>query len=493
MSRRKDETPMPAAIKPALAVNPNLIEMQYAVRGPVPMRAAELKRQGKRTIACNIGNPQALGQRPLTFFRQVLSMVEEPAQIGRSKLLKSLLAGGAPPPGADDETAPIPDDAIELAESILTRLEVGLGSYSESKGPLFYREAIARHIDRRDDVASSGGPTADPERIFLTNGASEGAKNMLEVLISNPRDGVMIPVPQYPLYSATIRRRGGIQVSYYPDEDNDWAFDRSMLEERLAAAEKDGVNVKGIVVINPGNPTGAIIDREVIDTIIDFAEDHQIVIIADEVYQENVYGAEFVSFAKALGNRPVALVSLHSVSKGFYGESGHRGGYLELRNPPRIDGTEMDLVDLLLKVASVNLCPNTVGQLLTFLMVSRPLEGSESYARFMDEKRHILSELADKATIIRRTFDEMDSVECFGRIGAMYLFPRLGKLPPGKTDFDYCMALLEETGITTVPGSGFGQREGTSHLRIAFLPPKELLEQVLPEWIAFHNRYVNGK
>ena len=94
--------------------------------------------------------------------------------------------------------------------------------------------------------------------------------------------------------------------------------------------------------------------------------------------------------------------------------------------------------------------------------------------------------------MIREGFKQMDSVECFGRTGAMYLFPRLNKLPEGSTDFDYCMNLLENTGLCTVNGSGFGQKQGTHHLRIAFLPPKKLIEKVLPEWINFHNEYVNG-
>ena len=92
--------------------------------------------------------------------------------------------------------------------------------------------------------------------------------------------------------------------------------------------------------------------------------------------------------------------------------------------------------------------------------------------------------------MVREAFKEMEGVECFGRIGALYLFPRLNRLPPGKTDFDYCMSLLEETGLCTVNGSGFGQREGTSHLRFAFLPPKKMLEEVLPRWIDFHGAYV---
>ncbi len=125
-------------------------------------------------------------------------------------------------------------------------------------------------------------------------------------------------------------------------------------------------------------------------------------------------------------------------------------------------------------------------------MVKPPPAGSAPHEQFVKEKEGILADLYDKATLIRAAFAEMDGVECFGRTGAMYLFPRLGKLPPGTTDFDYCMNLLETTGLCTVNGTGFGQRKGTNHLRIAFLPSRALLERVLPEWIRFHNEYVRG-
>ncbi|MBU0716993.1 MAG: aminotransferase class I/II, partial [Planctomycetes bacterium] len=114
------------------------------------------------------------------------------------------------------------------------------------------------------------------------------------------------------------------------------------------------------------------------------------------------------------------------------------------------------------------------------------------YARFAEEKARVLEGLYQKANIIREAFKKMDGVECFGRTGAMYLFPRLNKLPSGTGDFAYCMNLLEKTGLCTVNGSGFGQRDGTNHLRIAFLPPRELLDDVLPRWVKFHNEYVNG-
>ncbi|MBN1336224.1 MAG: aminotransferase class I/II-fold pyridoxal phosphate-dependent enzyme [Deltaproteobacteria bacterium] len=474
-----------------LTVNQNILEMEYAVRGPIPRRAAELRQQGRETILCNIGNPQALGQKPITYYRQVLSLVEDPAKIDRERALeKRWKTDGGPPAGLGDIER-VSEHVLKVSEQFLSNMKSGLGAYSESNGPLFIREAIARFIDKRDGVDTTHGSPSNPDGIFVTNGASEGAKYVIDLLIADPKDGIMIPIPQYPLYSATIKKSGGTQVNYYPDEDSGWVLNRSILEEALSAARRDGIRVKGLVVIHPGNPTGAILGAETIREIIDFARDNEIVLIADEVYQENTYGATFTSFAKVLGREEVPLFSLHSISKGFYGECGHRGGYLEVRNPPKAAGTPLSFTEILLKQASVCLCPNTAGQLLMYLVVNPPEEGSEPYRLFAQEKQTILTDLWDKATLIREGFKHMDQVECFGRTGAMYLFPRLNKLPVGTTDFDYCMNLLETTGLCTVNGSGFGQKEGTHHLRIAFLPPKKLIERVLPRWIEFHNAYVN--
>ena len=366
-----------------------------------------------------------------------------------------------------------------------------MGAYTESKGYYFVREAVADFINRRDGFAPESDLAADPEHIFLTDGASDAAKRVLDLLIAEKTDGVMIPIPQYPLYSASIKKFGGVQVNYYPDEDKGWALDGDILENAYLAAQADDVTVKAIVVINPGNPTGAILDARSIQEVVAFAKKHQLAIIADEVYQENLYGGAFISFAKALGReKDIALFSLHSISKGFYGECGHRGGYLEVRNPPAIEGTSLNFVDLLLKQASVSLCANTVGQIMTYLMVSPPDEGSAIRQNFLAEKETALDNLHEKATMVRGAFEKMEGMQAFGRTGAMYLFPRIEKLPAGKNDFDYCMALLEETGLCVVNGSGFGQKEGTHHLRIAFLPSKAHLEEVLPKWIVFHNRYV---
>jgi aspartate/methionine/tyrosine aminotransferase len=469
-----------------LEINPNIVEMEYAVRGPIPLRAAELQAQGRRTIPCNIGNPQALGQAPITYYRQVLSLLENPRLIERERRLRRGEAGDV---GGDL----LPGEVIDVASRMLEGFGSGqTGAYTESRGPRFIREAVAAFIDRRDGAGGEPVVKSDPDKIFLTNGASDGAKQIIEMLIAAPTDGIMIPIPQYPLYSATIRKCGGVQVDYFPDEERDWALDRAALEDAYSRAADAGVRVKAIVAINPGNPTGAILDESSVNEVIDFAADHDLIVIADEVYQENLYGAEFHSFAKVLGARRVPVFSLHSVSKGFYGECGHRGGYLEVRNPPEVSdsGKGLTFMDILLKQVSVSLCSNTIGQALTFLMVTPPPTGTASSELFLAERRTVLAELAEKARLIREAFESMKGVRCFGRTGAMYLFPRLDILPAGTSDFDYCMALLEETGLCTVNGSGFGQAPGTHHLRIAFLPPREMLEEVLPRWIEFHNDYV---
>ena len=189
---------------PAIKVNQNILEMEYAVRGPIPKRAAALKDEGKRIIFCNIGNPQALGQPPITYYRQVLSLVEEPSKIQRERKLKERFEETSHSEIKDDDF--ISDYVLDMSEEILANIGTGMGAYTESKGIRFIRKAVANFIDKRDEIAATGGVTADPEKIYLTTGASEGVKNVIDLLIADPKDGLMIPIPQYPLYSAAIKK-----------------------------------------------------------------------------------------------------------------------------------------------------------------------------------------------------------------------------------------------------------------------------------------------
>jgi alanine transaminase len=439
-----------------------VLETEYAVRGPIVARAQELERGGREIIYCNIGNPQALEQKPLTYLRQVLALCQYPDLIEQA-------------PGV------FPADVIETARKVLRGTRHGLGAYSESKGVRFIREAVAEFICARDSI------TADPEAIYLTDGASKGVQTALRLLISGPRDGIMIPIPQYPLYSATITLYEGRQVDYYLEEGHDWKLSRTMLEESLQAAAGRGIRVKAICVLNPGNPTGSVLDAENISMIVDVAREHGLAILADEVYQENVYlqGDRFISLAKVIiqkGEREVSLFSFHSCSKGFLGECGQRGGYMEVRNVPP------DVVAEITKLQSVSLCANLTGQVATYCMVRPPRAGEPSYARYVEERNAVLGELKKRAVLLADSLNRIPGIACNVVAGAMYAFPRI-TLPPGRTDEEYCMALVEQTGVCVVPGSGFGQVPGTAHFRTTILPPTDKIKLVVERLAAFHAGY----
>jgi len=431
----------------------------YAVRGPIVARAQELERQGREIIYCNIGNPQALRQRPLTWVRQVLAIAEWP------EILDAVPAGT------------FPADVVEVALGVVRESRHGLGAYTDSKGFDFVRRAVADFIRARDGIE------ADPEAIYLTDGASKGAQSVLRILVADGRDGVLIPIPQYPLYSATLTLFGGAQVPYPLDEAHGWRLSREALERSVADARARGVRPRAIVVINPGNPTGAVLDGANVEMVLDFARRHDLAVLADEVYQENLWaGDRFVSFASVLerkGIRDVSLFSFHSTSKGVLGECGQRGGYFECRNVPA------PVMDEITKLQSISLCANSAGQIVTFLMVRPPRPGDPSWPRYEKERGEILEALRRKAGVVERGLNAVPGIRCNAVTGAMYAFPSL-TLPPGVTDAEYCLALLEETGICVVPGSGFGQAAGTWHLRTTILPPMEQVETVVSRIGDFH-------
>lgn len=464
-------------------LNPNLLRAEYAVRGPIVTRAQQLEEQGRKIIYCNIGNPQALKQKPISYLRQILSLVEYPDLLGKPDVVRVY-----------------PKDVVEKAKSILSRHPHGTGAYTQSAGIPFIRRAVAEFIARRDGIPSS------PSHVILTDGASKGVQAAILSLLKNPNDGIMIPIPQYPLYSATITLYGGKEIGYFLDENNHWQLNEGILTESVGKAKREGINPVALAVINPGNPTGAVLSEENIRMIIGFARKHRLAIFADEVYQENVYaaGRKFFSFAKVMHDmreNDVTLFSFHSVSKGFFGECGHRGGYVEFRNIPD------NVLDEFIKLQSISLCANVPGQIATYVMVSPPQPGEESYETYMKERNAILTDLKEKAELLGREINKIEGMSLETPQGAMYAFVKLD-LPPdpsidpnvmtpeqqreyhAKREFDYCMALLEETGICVVPGSGFGQMPGTLHFRTTFLPPKEEIEEFAVKIKEFHEQYI---
>ncbi len=467
-------------------LNPNLLKAHYAVRGKIVARAQKLEKEGKKIIYCNIGNPQALKQKPLTFVRQLLALAEYPKLIEDEEINKKF-----------------PQDVIRKARFILKENSHGLGAYTQSEGMPFIRQSVADFIEKRDGIK------ADYKRIMLTDGASKGIQLVFTMLMKDSKSGFMIPIPQYPLYSATIALYGASQINYYLDEDNNWELNETELNSSISDAREKGVNPVAIVVINPGNPTGSVLSKENIKMIIRFAKKNKLSILADEVYQENIYNKAlpFHSFAKIMDEMKeteVPLFSFHSVSKGFLGECGHRGGYMETRN------VSEEVYEQMIKLQSIGLCSNTAGQIVTYAMVAPPKEGDESYDTYRKERDSILSDLKEKAEILGTELDRVPGMKIKIPTGAMYAFvkfelPKEKGIDPEKMnvqerlkyesarDNEYCLRLLEETGICVVPGSGFGQKPGTFHFRTTFLPPKEEIKQLTEKIKKFHLDYTCPK
>ncbi|KAH9167066.1 alanine aminotransferase [Lactarius sanguifluus] len=465
------------------ALNPAFLNVQYAVRGELAIRAEEYRVQLKtagdnhglpfnRVISSNIGNPQQTGldQPPITFVRQVAALMEWPAL---AELAKDVF----------------PADVIARAKEL--QAEIGsVGAYSHSQGVPFIRKNVANFIQERD------GYPSNPNHIFLTAGASAGVTLLISMLISNPRSGILIPIPQYPLYTATLASNSGVGIPYHLDEDAEWATSAPDIEAAIEGAVREGITPKALVVINPGNPTGALLDEATMQNVVRLCERHGLVLLADEVYQTNLHSRSthpFTSFKKvvrALGSS-LPLVSFHSISKGVMGECGRRGGYFECTN------ISDDIVALIYKLVSVLLCPPLSGQIGVDCMVRPPRQGDASYALWKQETDTTHAALAQRTKTMSARLNELPGVSCVDSPGALYLYPRI-RLPDAaieaarkagkEPDTFYALGLLEDTGICVIPGSGFGQKEGQYHYRLTCLCPG--VDEYVGALERFHRKFV---
>ncbi|GES63581.1 alanine aminotransferase [Aspergillus terreus] len=468
-------------------INPQVKEAKYAVRGELAVKAEEYRvrlAQGDKSlpfdsvIFANIGNPQQLDQKPITFFRQVLSLLENPELLQKPDALRT--------------TFGYQQDVVDRAKTLLADVQ-SVGAYSHSQGAPIIRQSVANFIEERDGYA------ANPQDLFLCAGASSGVNTLLNVICDGPDAGVLVPIPQYPLYTATLALLNAQCVPYHLEEQRAWGTDVNAIRTSLSQARSAGTDVRAIVVINPGNPTGASLSPADIKSVIDLAAEEKLVVLADEVYQTNVFEGEFTSFKKRLRQLQdefpgkyddVELASLHSVSKGMVGECGQRGGYFELV------GFDPEVAAQIYKLVSIGLCPPVIGQCLLELMVNPPKEGEPSYELYQKEYNGIRQGLHKRALALYDAFRQMEGVECQEPQGAMYLFPTI-TLPPKAVeaakaenraaDEFYCLRLLDATGVCVVPGSGFGQKENTLHFRTTFLAPgTDWVERI----VKFHSEFM---
>ncbi|KAL7579986.1 hypothetical protein ACA910_004978 [Epithemia clementina (nom. ined.)] len=483
-----------------------LKEMEYAVRGSVVIAADRIndelqKLSGKenvndevknkktypfdRIVYTNIGNPHSVGQQPLTWPRQVMALVDLPDSVGVDHPMAKRM---------------FPADALARARQIKEYLRgQGSGAYTHSKGVAEIRQEVAQFISNRD-----GGVPSNADDIFLINGASAGIEMVLSAIIASPKCGVMIPIPQYPLYSATLDRLQGQKIGYYLNEEEGWSLSMDELERAYNDATKRGVDVRGLVVINPGNPSGSVLSRSNLHEVAKFCADKNLVLLADEVYQENVYddNAEFISCKRAayetglLERDAIELVSFHSTSKGVFGECGRRGGYMELV------GIDSNVKDQLYKLVSSFLCSTTNGQIMTSLMVRGPSSGDVSYKSHEAEKQNVWESLKRRSGLVSQGLNQIPGFSCQPATGSMYCFPSVqmpekvvekAKATGTSPDTIYAVSLLERTGICVVPASGFGQREGRFGFRTTFLPSEEdmakAVDMIREHYIEFCQEY----
>jgi len=448
----------------------NVVEKAFAFKKVLEEKTGHLPFD--QVIFFNIGDAHAAGQKYITFYRQVLSLIAFPELISKAPQI------GMPP------------DVIERAQLLLKATGGGLGAYSGAQGLLFVRETVCKFIEARDGFPSN------PNNILLTDGGYDATKATLEVIIRGSNTGIMAPVPQYPLYSALISEFGGRQVTYVLDDEFGFQPQISELERTLKEAIEKGIDVRAIIINNPGNPGGQMLSLSTIEQIVRFSERNHLVIIADEVYQVNSYNENFpfVSLKKVIKTlgANVELFSMYSTSKGFTAECGVRGGYLEM------DNIDVDVIKQVIKMASVRLSPNTTGQIMMDLVCNPPKENDASFALFKHESEMIMSSLKRKASMITETFNKMSGWSCCAVDGSLFAFPcarfskkaiNAAKEENMAPDTFYAMKLLEETGVCVSSGNIFGQKEGTYHLRLTLMPHEEKVKLALERWTKFNDSF----
>lgn len=468
------------------SINKHVIEARYAVRGEIVQKMGEMKKQmaaGTKFpfdgfCETNIGNPQYFGQKPFTFYREVLSACLDP----------NLIARGVYSP-----------DVNRRAKEYLDAFH-SVGSYTESAGTPLVRNSVSDFIKKRDELS------ADPDSIFLGNGASEVISMAMKLINDGPNTGFMVPIPQYPLYSAEITLSNCQFTGYLLDEENGWQLDFKVLSESLAWAKSKGVDIRAIIIINPGNPTGSVFEEDTLTQLFKFAYENNLVVMSDEVYMENIYTEKkkFISAKKVLSKMTpeirdnVELMSFHSCSKGLLGECGIRGGYTEFVN------IDPEVKAQYLKLRSISLCSNTIGQIMMDLKVRPPVLGidsSETVQQFEAERTELFESLKRRAVKCYDSLTKMKGVTAQPLEGAMYAFPRIhlsqkfideanrkGIVP----DAYYCTKLLEEIGLVCVPGSGFKQKEGTWHYRTTILPlPEERFNKAFDELTKLNDKIMD--
>jgi alanine-synthesizing transaminase len=354
------------------------------------------------------------------------------------------------------------DTPPHIKEALVKAVDTGekANAYSPSEGLPELREAISQKEKRVNDVAIS------PEDVIVTSGISEGIQMIMAALV-NPGDEILLPGPTYPPYISYARFFDGKPVTYKTDEENGWQPDIDDLRKKISN------NTRAITIINPNNPCGALYGGKVIKEILDLAGEHDLTVLSDEIYDQIVFERKFVSTAHLAKDVPV--VGLNGFSKAYL-MTGWRLGYLYFHNP---QGRLKELKDCVEKEARIRLCANTPVQEAGVAALNGP----------QDHLKTTVEKIRQRSYFAWKRLNEIEGISCAKPEAAFYVFPRIhGVGSKWKTDMDFTLSLLRETGVLFVHGSGFDPVYGAGHVRGVVLPPLDVLEKATDEIENFMKR-----
>jgi alanine-synthesizing transaminase len=415
--RRTIETER-AVSRPPLLKSTKLSTVAYDIRGPVLDKARQMEDEGHKIIKLNIGNVAAFGLMP-------------------------------------------PDEIVQdMMRNLHTQEAAG---YTDSKGLFAPRKAVV-HYTQQQGIA---GVSVDD--VYLGNGVSELIQLAVMVLL-NDGDEMLLPTPDYPLYTAVTGLAGGTPVHYRCDEANGWLPDLDDIRAKITP------RTRGIAVINPNNPTGAVYPKETLLGILQIAREHGLVVLADEIYDKTLFdGAKHIAMASLADD--VLVLTFNGLSKN-YRSCGFRSGWMVVSGAKR---EAKDFIEGLNMLASLRLCANTPGQ----LAIQTALGGYQSIKDLVAPGGRLHRQR-------ERAYEMLTAIPGVSVVkpqGALYMFPRLDPgLYPIADDQQFAYELLAEEKVLIVQGTGFNHGD-TQHFRLVFLPHVDDLEEAIGRIARFLDSY----
>ncbi len=399
-----------------IAKSDKLKDVCYDIRGPVLKAANAMEEQGHRIIKLNIGNPAPFG-------------FEAPQ---------------------------------EILSDVISNLPNAVG-YCDSKGLFAARKAIVHYYQTK------GLLNVDVNDIYIGNGVSELIVMAMQALLNDGNE-MLVPAPDYPLWTAAVNLASGKAVHYLCDEEQGWFPDLADIERKITP------NTRGIVVINPNNPTGAVYSKEVLEGIVALARKHNLIIFADEIYDKILYDeAQHTSIATLAPD--LLCITFNGLSKS-YRVAGFRSGWLMVSGNKRIAKDYIEGLDML---ASMRLCANVQAQ----FAIQTALGGYQS----INDLIRPGGRLYEQRELAHKMLTAIPGVTCVKPSGALYLFPKLDpEMYPIQDDQAFILELLQAEKVLLVQGTGFNWPK-PDHFRVVFLPHREELMEAINRLARFLESY----